>query len=76
MTSGILFVCFRDEDGNERLLAIVNLYCPRADPMNEDRKVFKIRFYELLQVRVEAILNTGRYCYLNLFTFDMISMIL
>lgn len=42
-----------------RYLVIINVYCPRADPEREDRKTFKMRFYELLKIRAESLLESG-----------------
>ncbi|XP_029463171.1 DNA-(apurinic or apyrimidinic site) lyase 2 isoform X2 [Rhinatrema bivittatum] len=46
-------------EGKEETLTLINVYCPRADPDKPERKNFKLRFYRLLQVRAEAILNAG-----------------
>lgn len=49
-------------DGNS--VAIINVYCPRADKENKDRVDFKLKFYKLLQERAEALVKAGRYaCY-------------
>ena len=37
-------------------LVIVNVYCPRAETENEERMRFKLRFYELLKKRSQALL--------------------
>jgi len=39
---------------------VINVYCPRAEPGNAERLDFKLRFYHLLQLRAEAILDSGR----------------
>jgi len=41
-------------------VVIVNVYCPRAEPGNAERLLYKLRFYRLLQLRAEAILASGR----------------
>ncbi|XP_077984910.1 DNA-(apurinic or apyrimidinic site) endonuclease 2-like isoform X2 [Glandiceps talaboti] len=46
---------------DEQLIAVVNVYCPRADPDDEDRLSYKLRFYSLLQARCEALLQAGRH---------------
>ncbi|XP_066285117.1 DNA-(apurinic or apyrimidinic site) endonuclease 2-like [Branchiostoma lanceolatum] len=51
----------RDTNGKERLLAVINVYCPRADPEKEERKDFKLRFYRLLQTRAQALLQAGSH---------------
>ncbi|XP_014665230.1 PREDICTED: DNA-(apurinic or apyrimidinic site) lyase 2-like isoform X2 [Priapulus caudatus] len=51
----------RGQDGAENSLVVINVYCPRADPEREDRKSYKLRFYQLLQIRAEALLNSGRH---------------
>ncbi|MBN3293740.1 APEX2 lyase, partial [Polypterus senegalus] len=45
----------------EEILTVINVYCPRADPEKPERKLFKLRFYQLLQIRAEAILKTGSH---------------
>ncbi|KAK3753993.1 hypothetical protein QZH41_009246 [Actinostola sp. cb2023] len=42
-------------------VVIINVYCPRADPDNEERMEFKMQYYNLLQIRVEALLESGRH---------------
>ncbi|XP_078597869.1 DNA-(apurinic or apyrimidinic site) endonuclease 2-like [Branchiostoma floridae x Branchiostoma japonicum] len=51
----------RDTDGKECPLAVINVYCPRADPEKEERKDFKLRFYRLLQTRAQALLQAGSH---------------
>ncbi|XP_059813608.1 DNA-(apurinic or apyrimidinic site) lyase 2 [Hypanus sabinus] len=46
------------EEG-ERTLAVINVYVPRADPDNQQRLQFKLRFCQLLQARAEALLRDG-----------------
>ncbi|XP_063792425.1 DNA-(apurinic or apyrimidinic site) endonuclease 2 isoform X2 [Pseudophryne corroboree] len=46
-------------DGKEDTLTVINVYCPRADPEKPERKVYKLRFYHLLQIRAESILRNG-----------------
>ncbi|XP_066566009.1 DNA-(apurinic or apyrimidinic site) endonuclease 2 [Amia ocellicauda] len=48
-------------DGGEKTLAVLNVYCPRADPEKPERKLFKLRFYALLQTRAEAVLGAGHH---------------
>ncbi|XP_076132226.1 DNA-(apurinic or apyrimidinic site) endonuclease 2 isoform X1 [Alosa pseudoharengus] len=48
----------RGPDGPQTL-AVVNVYCPRADPEKPERKLFKLQFYQLLQARAEALLASG-----------------
>ncbi|XP_026885476.2 DNA-(apurinic or apyrimidinic site) lyase 2 [Electrophorus electricus] len=47
---------FRGAEGSETL-TVINVYCPRADPEKPERKLFKLRFYKLLQSRAEALLG-------------------
>ncbi|XP_028850769.1 DNA-(apurinic or apyrimidinic site) endonuclease 2 [Denticeps clupeoides] len=47
-------------DGPERL-SVLNVYCPRADPEKPERKLFKLKFYQLLQRRAEALLESGSH---------------
>ncbi|XP_068104423.1 DNA-(apurinic or apyrimidinic site) endonuclease 2 isoform X2 [Hyperolius riggenbachi] len=48
-------------DDKEETLTVVNVYCPRADPEKPERKTYKLRFYRLLQIRAEAILQHGSH---------------
>uniref|UniRef100_A0A8C4R6C0 DNA-(apurinic or apyrimidinic site) endonuclease 2 n=2 Tax=Eptatretus burgeri TaxID=7764 RepID=A0A8C4R6C0_EPTBU len=48
-------------EGGAETVTVVNVYCPRADPERPDRAAFKLRFYKLLQLRVEAILSSGSH---------------
>nr|XP_039253458.1 DNA-(apurinic or apyrimidinic site) endonuclease 2-like [Styela clava] len=45
---------------NEKL-TVINVYCPRADPEKPERQVFKMDFYNMLETRANAILNSGRH---------------
>jgi exodeoxyribonuclease III len=47
--------------GKESLLVILNVYCPRAEPGNRERLEYKLRFYRLLQLRAESILDSGSH---------------
>ncbi|XP_077185648.1 DNA-(apurinic or apyrimidinic site) endonuclease 2 [Paroedura picta] len=51
----------RTSDGRETTLALINVYCPRADPDKPERGDFKLRFYRLLQARAEALLRAGNH---------------
>ncbi|XP_052284812.1 DNA-(apurinic or apyrimidinic site) endonuclease 2-like [Dreissena polymorpha] len=51
----------RFPSGEEKDLAIINVYCPRFDPDREDRHQYKLRFFALLQTRSEAILASGSH---------------
>ncbi|CAH1782528.1 unnamed protein product [Owenia fusiformis] len=44
---------------NESHLVVINVYCPRADPEKPERLVYKLRFYDLLQARAEALIQSG-----------------
>ncbi|UYV61023.1 APEX2 [Cordylochernes scorpioides] len=44
---------------NKKQLAVINLYCPRADPDLPERLQFKLDFYRLLRWRVEQLLESG-----------------
>lgn len=48
-------------EGKVQTVAVINVYCPRADPEKPERKQFKLQFYKLLQSRAEAILNNGSH---------------
>nr|XP_046251904.1 DNA-(apurinic or apyrimidinic site) lyase 2 [Scatophagus argus] len=45
----------------EKMVTVINVYCPRADPEKPERKQFKLQFYKLLQCRAEAILKNGSH---------------
>lgn len=62
-----MLIEYRFDDG--KLVVIVNVYCFRVDKENKDRVDFKLKFYKLLQERVEIFVKVGRYvCFgLNLF---------
>ncbi|KAK3103577.1 hypothetical protein FSP39_020315 [Pinctada imbricata] len=51
----------RKKDGSEGYLAIINVYCPRVDPEREDRHLYKLRFFALLQTRAEALVKSGSH---------------
>ena len=40
-------------------VAVINVYCPRADPERRDRLLYKMKFYKLLEMRAEALLGAG-----------------
>ena len=43
------------------MLAVVNVYCPRADPDDVDRETFKMKFYKLLELRCRALERSGSH---------------
>ncbi|XP_039460005.1 DNA-(apurinic or apyrimidinic site) lyase 2 isoform X3 [Oreochromis aureus] len=45
----------------EKILTVINVYCPRADPEKPERKRFKLQFYNLLKSRAEAVLKDGSH---------------
>ncbi|XP_074060044.1 DNA-(apurinic or apyrimidinic site) endonuclease 2 isoform X1 [Macrotis lagotis] len=51
----------RTSDGEEKTLTIINVYCPHADPEKPERLTYKLRFYRLLQLRAEALLQAGSH---------------
>ncbi|XP_004695074.1 PREDICTED: DNA-(apurinic or apyrimidinic site) lyase 2 [Condylura cristata] len=51
----------RIEEGKEKTLTLINVYCPHVDPGKPERLVFKMRFYRLLQIRAEALLAAGSH---------------
>ncbi|KAL5014232.1 hypothetical protein ScPMuIL_008502 [Solemya velum] len=51
----------RLSDGVVKEMAVINVYCPRADPDREDRLAYKLHFFALLQTRAEALIKQGRY---------------
>jgi AP endonuclease-2 len=52
-------VITRHEVGGGARLAVINVYCPRADPERPDRQRFKLLFYRALAVRAAALRAAG-----------------
>ncbi|XP_037009610.2 DNA-(apurinic or apyrimidinic site) endonuclease 2 isoform X1 [Artibeus jamaicensis] len=52
-------ICTRE--GKEKILTLINVYCPHVDPGKPERLAFKMRFYRLLQIRAEALLAAGSH---------------
>ncbi|XP_023228123.1 DNA-(apurinic or apyrimidinic site) lyase 2-like [Centruroides sculpturatus] len=52
----------------EEKLAVINVYCPRADPNKLDRKDFKLKFNQLLHCKTELLLKN---CYHVLIVGDL-----
>lgn len=52
-------------------LYIFNIYCPRNDPTRPERELFQLKFYHLIQIRIEEILRFFNfyiiYKYINKF---------
>ncbi|XP_064473826.1 DNA-(apurinic or apyrimidinic site) endonuclease 2-like [Ornithodoros turicata] len=42
-----------------QMIAVINVYCPRADPEKPERGNFKLDFYKLLELRARALLRDG-----------------
>lgn len=51
----------RISDAEDKLLTVINVYCPRADLDNKERLQVKLRFYHLLEIRTRAILDSGSF---------------
>ncbi|XP_047473694.1 DNA-(apurinic or apyrimidinic site) endonuclease 2-like [Penaeus chinensis] len=49
----------RGTEGKELRIAVINVYCPHVDPEKPERRIYKLRFYELLRQRAAAIRATG-----------------
>ena len=47
------------KDKETKLLAIFNLYCPRADPEKPERLIYKLQFYKLLEIRAHNLRKAG-----------------
>ncbi|KAA0197306.1 hypothetical protein HAZT_HAZT004666 [Hyalella azteca] len=41
------------------ILALINVYCPRADPARADRVQFKLAFYRALRLRAALLAQAG-----------------
>ncbi|XP_076060042.1 DNA-(apurinic or apyrimidinic site) endonuclease 2-like [Oratosquilla oratoria] len=50
---------FKTEEDQELQVAVINVYCPRADPEKPERGLIKIQFYQLLRERAAVIRATG-----------------
>ncbi|RXG72827.1 DNA-(apurinic or apyrimidinic site) lyase 2 [Armadillidium vulgare] len=50
-----------NEKGEENLVTVINVYCPRADPDKPERADFKLSFYKLLRQRASAIKESGSF---------------
>ncbi|XP_032890405.1 DNA-(apurinic or apyrimidinic site) endonuclease 2 [Amblyraja radiata] len=48
-------------EGETATLAVVNVYVPRADPDCPPRQRFKLRFLQLLEARVNGLLQEGEH---------------
>lgn len=49
------------DQGVLKSFVLINVYCPRADPEKEERKLFKLNFYKLLQLRAHALTEAGHH---------------
>ena len=47
----------------EKRLCIVNVYCPMAMVDNEERYLFKMKFYQLLELRCRQLEKAGKYVF-------------
>uniref|UniRef100_A0A914UXE1 DNA-(apurinic or apyrimidinic site) endonuclease n=1 Tax=Plectus sambesii TaxID=2011161 RepID=A0A914UXE1_9BILA len=47
-------------DDTDFPVVLINVYCPRYDPDNEERFEFKMRFHRLLESRALALLAAGK----------------
>jgi len=45
----------------DKYLYVINLYCPRADPEREDRKIYKLEFYKAVDIRANSLADEGNY---------------
>ena len=60
-SSFFLLLCFlRTPEGAVHDVVVINVYCPRADRENKERMSYKLQFYNLLQLRAEALVHEGR----------------
>jgi len=50
---------FQDPSGSKHLVHLINVYCPRADPERPERLTFKLKFYQLLEMRAAALKQIG-----------------
>ncbi|PAA77672.1 hypothetical protein BOX15_Mlig026136g3, partial [Macrostomum lignano] len=54
-----LLIEFPTSDG--RGLVLITVYCPNADPSNEARMQFKMRYHRLLRLRADCLLRSGKH---------------
>lgn len=47
------------KNGNQSLLTVINVYCPRADPEKPERLIFKLEFYKVMEEFAAALLKSG-----------------
>ena len=40
-------------------VAIINVYCPRADPERPERQEYQLKFYKLLEMRAINLIQEG-----------------
>ncbi|XP_071959759.1 DNA-(apurinic or apyrimidinic site) endonuclease 2-like [Antedon mediterranea] len=48
-------------DGHLKEVVVICVYCPRAAADNDVRQAYKLKFYQLLQNRAEALVKAGRH---------------
>ena len=41
-------------------IAIINVYCPRADPERPERQEYQLKFYKLLEMRAINLIQAGK----------------
>ncbi|PAA65673.1 hypothetical protein BOX15_Mlig030827g2, partial [Macrostomum lignano] len=54
-----LLIEFPTSDG--RGLVLITVYCPNADPSNEARMQFKMRYHRLLRLRADCLIRSGKH---------------
>ena len=47
-------------DDSEKLLSVINVYCPHLDPENIDRAKYKDDFLRLLKLVISELIASGR----------------
>ena len=58
----------RKSDGRVEVVALINVYVPRAAD-SEARRHYKLKFLALLQTRAEALVTSGRYALIAGFVY-------
>ena len=51
----------KNSSGNKKKLAVINVYCPRADCDDHERNHMKLDFYKALEERAKALIKEEHY---------------
>lgn len=48
-------------EDRDKMLTLMNVYCPRADQDRPERETFKLSFYKLLRQRATTVRKSGSH---------------